>query len=119
LHPPTPFIHSAQIHRTPVRSNSKKACGQPFFPSFRIENLGKKVGRKFEIKVIFIILGELFTSRQTEFALKSCAKLNFKGHSNNRRRIFARPCKGSPFCPVFLAKQKNRSPVGRDRGTLI
>ena len=53
-----------------------------------------------------------------ESVLKNSAERAFKGCSKNRRGIFARPCKGSPFCPVFLATQKNRSPVGRDRRTL-
>jgi hypothetical protein len=56
--------------------------------------------------------------RLVESVLKNNANLAFKGCSKNRRGIFARPCAGSPFCPVFLATQKNRSPVGRDRRTL-
>jgi hypothetical protein len=53
-----------------------------------------------------------------ESVRKNNAERAFKGWAKNRRGIFARPCKGSPFCPAFLAKQKSRSPVGRDRRTL-
>jgi hypothetical protein len=45
--------------------------------------------------------------RLVELVLKNNAKLAFKGCYKNRRGIFARPCKGSPFCPVFLSRQKS------------
>ncbi len=44
--------------------------------------------------------------RLVELVLKNNANLAFKGCSKNRRGIFARPCKGSPFCPVFFGDAK-------------
>jgi hypothetical protein len=88
------------------------------FPQFSTRKQGKRLAARIFNQIGFLLSPMIIDRRLVESVLKNNANLAFKGCSKNRRGIFARPCKGSPFCPVFLATQKNRSPVGRDRRTL-